>query len=476
MPARHVDELTSHCEAKCLILSESSQLEALKSVEARILDGAIKIFDDKRCELEPDAVRCNAEITAQCNVENRAAESRDWGRLFQRRSSFDNAANLECCTMLYTSGTTGRPKGVMLSQANLLANVQSKLSVLPLSAEDVRIGFLPLSHIFARTCDCFTWLASGSTLVIVPEPQAVFDALSDTRPTYINAVPYFYERLWREAQSLGMLSQDGWLQQRLGGRMRVANCGGAPLSDHVYDWIREQEVPLVTGYGLTETSPVLTSNQPDTMRRGTVGRSVPGVEIRRRDDGEIEARGDNIMLGYYRDEEQTSRTIVDGWFRTGDLGEIDADGYLTLTGRKKEILITTGGKNIEPSAIEALLNADEWVERLIVVGDGRDFPMALVVPNPNASDANKATSEIWTGRLRERLHDLDDYEKIGWAVVLPEPPTIENEMLTVKGSLRRNRILDHYSELIDRGYAEAKTRRLKSKTHQVSAADQTIHR
>ena len=268
----------------------------------------------------------------------------------------------------------------MLSQKNLVANIHSKLAVLPLGESDVKLCFLPLSHIFARTCDAFTWLAAGCQLALARSPADVFEDLLEIQPTYLNGVPYFYEKCLRLAQQRSAEDEEGWLRRLLGGRIRLCNCGGAPLPSHVQRWFARQQVTLVTGYGMTEAAPVLTSSTPGEAKLGAVGRAVPGVELRLADDGEIFARGDNVMLGYYRDPASTEEALRDGWLATGDTGVFDDTGNLTLTGRKKELIITSGGKNIDPHVIEQRLVADPVIEQCLVVGDRRDFLMALLVP------------------------------------------------------------------------------------------------
>ncbi|MEC9148870.1 MAG: AMP-binding protein, partial [Planctomycetota bacterium] len=359
-------------------------------------------------------------------------------------------------TILYTSGTTGAPKGVMLSQRNLLSNIQSILEVLPLYTTDVRVGFLPFSHIFARTCDLYTWLASGCQLVLAKSMASVFEDIQNSHPTYLNGVPYFYEKFFRQAQREDRIEDPVWLRQQLGGQIRICNCGGAPLPDHVQRWYDSQGVTLITGYGLTETSPVLTSSAPSQMKLGAVGRVAPGIEIRLAEDNEVLARGQNVMMGYYKDEEGT-RAVFDGdWFRTGDTGVLDADGFLTLTGRKKEWIVTNGGKNIDPSLIEHRLLSSSKIHQCMVVGDRRDFLAALIVPEASFEDDEPSQ---WRTLAERQLQDLSRYEQIGCVVIVSEPFSLANDQLTVKGSLRRQKIEQDYSDSIEASYQQARRER-----------------
>ena len=356
-------------------------------------------------------------------------------------------------SILYTSGTTGEPKGVMLTQANVAANVYQKLDCLPLGKTDTRLCLLPMSHIFSRTCDLYTWLATGCTTVLSLGRDAWFSELQRFRPTYINAVPYFYEKCYRLLEGEDRLAEPNALLQLLGGRVHVCNCGGAAIADHVFDYFRDQNINLVTGYGLTETAPVLTSCRLDNVRRGTVGQPVPGVEIRLTDDKEVVVRGPNIMVGYYQDPETTDAVLRDGWFHTGDVGEWDGDS-LRIIGRKKEMIVTTGGMNIAPIPIEHCLNEDPIISQSIVVGDQRDYLVALIVLDESAVTAPEdRIQKQLRQRIDDRLRGFSKYFQIGRFAILPQPFTIENKMLTAKLSLRRDVIQSVYQKEIDKLYS-----------------------
>lgn len=358
-------------------------------------------------------------------------------------------------SILYTSGTTGAPKGVMLTQGNLASNALAKTAALPLFAEDRRLCWLPMAHIFARLADlCTAWL-TGCHTVISRGREHLFDELRSFQPTYINGVPWLFEKCWRLAGAQGQSERPGTLREMLGGKIRVCNCGGAPLAPHVADWFRAQDVPLVCGYGLTEASPVVTACTVDEHRPGAVGKALPGVELRVAADGEVELRGPNVMQGYYREPEATARTVVDGWLRTGDLGKLDGDGFLTITGRKKDLIITSTGRNIAPALIETRLLSDAWVSQCLVVGDGLPFPLAIVVPDPAAIPAGLEEDQALADRLRVRfdelLTDRPRWERPAGVVVVRSPFTVENGLATPKQSLRRSLIV---AALADRIGAE----------------------
>jgi long-chain acyl-CoA synthetase len=366
-------------------------------------------------------------------------------------------------TILYTSGTTGDPKGVMLTQRNVVANAYSKCATLPLGPEDMRVCWLPLSHIFARVCDLVTGILAGCETVLSRGRDFVLDECRQFHPTYMNAVPYFYERCYRLLLQAGQLNDQEALGKLLGGRMRICNCGGAPLADHVFDYFREAGIGLVTGYGLTEAAPVVTSNRPGAWRRGSVGQVISGVEIKLAEDGEVLARGENIMPGYYRNPDATGRALRDGWLHTGDLGNLDPEGYLYLNGRKDDLIVLSTAKKVYPADLENLLLASPAITQCCLFGDRRNFLVAMVAIEPNelkavAAAANTSTTAAnWQeetvqqefGRL---LAGRSSHEQIGGVLILKEPFSTANGMLTAKQSMRRKEIHRHYSGELEKLY------------------------
>jgi long-chain acyl-CoA synthetase len=372
-------------------------------------------------------------------------------------------------TIVYTSGTTGEPRGVMLSQGNLASNALARTQALGHHAGDLRLNFLPLSHIFARTCDLYTWLATGSRLALAESRQTVLADCQAIHPTVINGVPYFYKKAIRVLCERGEAGRKGALRELFGGAIRMCCSGGAALPDRVFDFYCRQEVQLLQGYGLTEASPDISVNRPAEMRKGTVGRPIPGVEVRIAEDGEILTRGPHVMIGYYKDPIATGEAIRDGWLHTGDLGELDEQGYLRVTGRKKEIIVTAGGQNVAPLLLESLLTEDPLISQALVVGDGRDYLAALIVPDldalrnelaarhtPVACDSQMLTDplvlSLYEQRIRERLACLSGYEQVRKFRLTARPFTIESGELTAKLSLRRRVIEANRAQEIEAMY------------------------
>jgi long-chain acyl-CoA synthetase len=387
-----------------------------------------------------------------------------------QKQGIESVAPDDLATMIYTSGTTGEPKGVMLTQRNLASNACASVAAFGQRPGDVRLTWLPLSHIFARTCDYYTWLACGSELALADSPESVIANCGLIRPTLLNGVPYFFEKVQRALIEKGLDQQPGSLAKWFGGRLRAGVSGGAPLPDHVAVFYQQHGVRLYQGYGLTETSPVISTGTEAYSKLGTVGRAIPGVEVKIADDGEILTRGPHVMRGYWNKPDATAEVLRDGWFHTGDLGELDAEGYLKITGRKKELIVTAGGKNIAPAYLEALLTADPLIQQAIVIGDRRNYLTALIVPNreplraaiiknripvTSAEEALRDTRvrQLYADRIRERLAGVSRYEQVCNFTLLGQGFTLEGGELTPTLKLRRGVILAKYAALIDAMYA-----------------------
>jgi long-chain acyl-CoA synthetase len=382
----------------------------------------------------------------------------------------------DLATILYTSGTTGEAKGVMLSHANLTSNAIASCAAFETTIEDVRLSWLPLSHVFARTCDLYTWLVRASQLAIVEDREQIIAGCQRIRPTLLNGVPYFFEKVKRhltEAGKVGATEPGGQthLQRLLGGNVRACCSGGAALPDHVAEFFWSQAVPLVQGYGLTESSPVITTCTPDHNRIGTVGRTVEGVEVKIADDGEILTRGPHVMLGYWNRPAETAEAIKGSWLYTGDLGAIDSEGYLRITGRKKELIVTAGGKNIAPVYLENLLAQEPLIHQAIVIGDDRKHLAALIVPSPDALRAeiiarkipvtsaaealtHPAVSALYRERIDQCLSGVAACEQICRFKLLARGFTVENDELTPTLKLRRKTIESHFSAEIESLYVD----------------------
>jgi len=418
-------------------------------------------------------------------------------------------------TLIYTSGTTGAPKGVMLSHGNLTSNVLAVQGLVTTRVGDETVSFLPLSHVLERMAGHYSHLHRGIIINFAESAETVMRDVMDRRPTLLAAVPRVFEKIhdkvvetamaggavqrqiFRRARRAGeawvTLTLAGqpvpsgirfqrWLadrlvfrrlRARLGGRLQFFLSGGAPLSPDIAKFFFAAGLPVYEGYGLTETSPVISFNREGAVRLGTVGHPIPGVEVRIAEDGEILCRGPNVMQGYYRRPEATAEVLdPDGWFHTGDVGELDADGYLRITDRKKDILVTAGGKNIAPQPIENRLKANPYISMAVMLGDRRKFPIVLLVPDFSQirtwaearqlsfdSDAALAALPEVRAHLeaeaRKHLRDLARFEVPKRMLILPRELTLALGEMTPKMSVRRKVVAEHFHDEIEALYAGA---------------------
>ncbi len=421
----------------------------------------------------------------------------------------------DLATLIYTSGTTGDPKGVMLTHWNLVSNVLAAAKVVRgFGPDDVCLSFLPLCHSFERTAGYNFMLYVGATIAYAESVEKVPENMGEIRPTVMGSVPRLYEkmyarvnekvandppfrrRIFRWALGVGrrmfrhqvertppgaLLKLEFALADRLvfskikartGGRLRVFVSGGAPLAREIAEFFGAAGLLICEGYGLTETSPVITCNRPDWIKPGTVGRPIDGVEVKIAADGEILARGPNIMKGYFKKPEATAEVIdKDGWFHTGDIGVLDEDGFLAITDRKKDILVTSGGKNIAPQPIESTLKTNTFFGEVVMIGNRRNFPAALVVPNfeslekwARAKGLSGTREELvkkpevvalYQKLVQELTPDLAQFEKIKKITLLAHDFTIEAGELTPTLKVKRRVVEEKYKSLIDAMYQGA---------------------
>ncbi len=418
----------------------------------------------------------------------------------------------DLASIIYTSGTTGKPKGVMLSHGNMTANAQQAQEILGFSPRDTTLSFLPLSHVFERTCGLYTMLLAGAGIAYAERMETVPRDLKLVRPTILISVPRLFEKihgrvvtqalgagrlkrsifLW--AASVGRararLQEKGkrpspWLALRLaiadrlvfcklraalGGRIQFAVSGAAPLTPLVGEFFVGAGIPLCEGYGLTESSPVLTVNRPGRQRTGSVGQALPRTELKIADDGEILARGPQLMQGYWNNPDATAETIdADGWLHTGDVGRLDDDGYLFITDRKKDLIVTAGGKNVAPQPLESALRRSEFIQQAIVLGDQRPFLCALIVPEfetleawatqigldisrRNALLASSEVFKLYQGLLAELNRELPGFNQVKRHVLLDRELTLEDGELTPTLKVKRFVVAERYRERIDAVY------------------------
>jgi len=436
------------------------------------------------------------------------------------RRSAAQVTGEQLATIIYTSGTTGEPKGVMLSHANLTSNSTDFSEDFHLSPDDIALSLLPLAHVYERTID-YGDLFHGVSLAYVEQLETVAGALLEVRPTMVAAVPRFYEKIYANIIDTGRRAGGvrerifnwalrvavqavpwraygkrvppdvrlkwhlaDWLvyskiRKGVGGRVRVFSAGGAPLSPELAEFFWSVGLPVYQGYGLTETSPVVTANSPKANRVGTVGRPIPHVQVKIADDGEVLVKGPCVMQGYYRKPDDTRAAFTaDGWFCTGDIGRLDSDGFLIITDRKKELLKTAGGKFVAPAPIENLLRTSPYVSNALVVGDRRKFVSVLIVPNFEAIEAaaRKAGREFstpaqmsgdaWvrdllTAEMERLTASLAQYEKPKRFAIVEQDFTYAGGQLTYTLKPKRRVIEEQYRDVIERMYADVEEPRPK---------------
>jgi long-chain acyl-CoA synthetase len=467
-----------HAECRWIVVGSKDEAQRLVEAFAHSLppsfEGVVAV--------DPTALACLAQAQRQGGLPQRLLS---WngllvrgrqavGRLsqeLQRRVARISPDDL--ATILYTSGTTGNPKGVMLSHGNFLSNAQSTLQVLSQPLSPMMLNGLPYSHVFARLSDHYLPILAGTPVAIAPDLNQFLSDLQAVQPTHFNAVPRLYERLWRLVAQYPESERREILRRRLGGRLQWAVAGGAPLPMDLATTYFDHGVLLLQGYGLTETSPVISVNTPLANRFGTVGKPIPGVEVAIAADGEVLTRGPHVMKGYWKNPQATAEAVRGGWLHTGDLGHLDAEGFLTITGRKKELLVLSTGKKVIPSLVESFLLSDPLIEQVVVVGDGRPYAVALIVPNwasllpmASAKGSSPAPSEpqerccweparnIIAEVIQKRLRTLAPWEQVRRFVLLHQPLTVESGELTTTLKVRRDVVVQHYQDLIDKLYEE----------------------
>jgi long-chain acyl-CoA synthetase len=379
----------------------------------------------------------------------------------------------DLATIMYTSGTTGNPKGVMLSHGNLLSNASACNEACPRGPDSLLLNWLPFSHIYARTIDHYLSLMAGVTVCLADSPESLVQDLEEVQPTHFSCVPRFYEKLLSTLVSPDPDETARRLRRVFGPRIDWLGSGGAPLPPAVAEAYRRADLLVLQGYGLTESAPVISFNRKARYKLNSVGQAIPGVEIRIAPDGEVLTRGPHVMKGYWNDPAATALALQDGWLYTGDLGRIDDEGFLTITGRKKELLVLSNGKKVVPSFIEGLLLADPCIDQAVVCGEGRHFLTALIVPHwPNLRAAlgerklaeeelpDQALAEdqdvqaFFQQRIDTALAGVSNCERVRRFVILPRPFTVSGDELTVSLKLRRNVVLAKHREALESLYRE----------------------
>ncbi len=505
LPADQIAYMLKDSGAVAIFVSGRAQAEKIKEIRGQLpalktvigFEGIPGLTDMSLSELEKRGAQGETEETTA-----------------RYRSEALSVQPNDVATIIYTSGTTGDPKGVMLTHDNIFSNVAATRTAVPFEGRDVALSFLPLSHIFERMGGHYMMWATGSSIAYAESIDTVPANMVEVRPTIVLSVPRLYEKMYARVlesaltggyikkqiffwargvaerwanetlagkQPGALLARQYALAQKLvfskvkartGGRLRFFVSGGAPLSPEINKFFYAAGLEILEGYGLTETSPVIAVNTLENFRIGTVGKPIDGVEVKIAADGEILTRGPHVMKGYFNKPEATREAIdPDGWFRTGDIGEL-RDGFLTITDRKKDIIVTAGGKNIAPQPLENKVKTNKYVAQAVMLGDRRKFPSMLIVPNFDQLERwAQRHNIIWTDRaqllrmptiqakiekeVNRELAGAAHFEvpkKIG---LLEHDFSIERGELTPTQKVKRKAIDKHYKTLIDSLYAEA---------------------
>ena len=503
LPAEHIAYLLKDSGAAVIFVSTAQQAAKIAQIRGQLPTLAHVICFDESAEAQCTMTLAAVERTGSAN------DSPDLAAAWERDAL--NVAPNDLATIIYTSGTTGEPKGVMLSHDNIYSNVVATADAIGSTSSDVALSFLPLSHIFERMGD-YWHFANGVSIAYVESFDLVPTAMVQLRPTIVLSVPRLYEKMYARvlenalagsalkkriffwardvalrradvilagkkpsaalnaAFALGDRLVFSKLRARTGGRLRYFVSGGAPLAPEINKFFFAAGLTILEGYGLTETSPVIGVNTPSAFRIGTIGRPIAGVEVMIAPDGEVCTRGPHVMLGYYNKPEATREAIdTEGWFHTGDIGVLD-DGFLRITDRKKDLIVTAGGKKVAPQPIENAIKTNKYVSQVVMIGDRRKHPALLVVPNFDQLEKwAKQHNLIWTDHAQliamptvqakmekevgEHLRGLASYEMPKRIGLLANDFSIESGELTPTLKVKRRVIDQNYKALIDALYA-----------------------
>jgi long-chain acyl-CoA synthetase len=487
---------------RVIFLSSDHQLHKVLSILSQTQLENIVVMD--RVELKGDL----AALAGTCVTIDSLLQQGSSGLDSEIEAQARSIGPDDVATIVYTSGTTGTSKGAMLTHGNIASNITCSFLGFDILPGKISISFLPLCHITARHVD-LSMLYHGVTLAYCPFIEQLPAALQEVRPSLFVAVPRVYEKIYAQAVqkakgfpkraifdwalSVGREHKPEILAGRtpsslrwklanklvfskirdgLGGRAETFISGGAPLGRDLAEWYADAGIRIHEGYGLTETSPVIAVNTPANHRIGTVGKILPNLEVSIAEDGEILVRGPSVFKGYWNRPEETENAFVNGWFKTGDIGNIDADGYLSVTDRKKDLIKTSGGKFIAPQPIENSLKLNAFIGTAAIVGEKRKFPAVIISPNfPLLEDwarssgilfssrteliADPKVQALYEGFVEEINQNLARFEKLKRVLLVPDEFSIANGALTPTMKLRRRVIDDRYRHQIDDLYAQA---------------------
>jgi len=508
-----VKHLIADSEAKSIIVSTSKQLKKILEIKESLPTLTSLIIMDEIPTDSNDSVvgvHMETEVLSFQRVGEEGTKLENGDEIYRQR--MESVGPDDLATIIYTSGTTGTPKGAMLTHYNFMSNAIGGIEALNVVSDDVFLSVLPLSHVFERLAGYYLPLTAGATIAYVESPVTLAKNMQEIRPTFMASVPRVYElmhakilrnvesssgmkkkifhwsvgvgervsqKLQKKEKVAGMLAIKAKIADRLvfnkikqitGGRLKYFISGGAPLPKVLAEFFHAAGVLILEGYGLTETSPVICVNRPENYRFGTVGPTIQGVEVKIADDGEILSRGPHIMKGYYNMPEETKEAIdEDGWFHTGDIGTLGEDGFLSITDRKKNIIVLSSGKNVAPQPIENQLKRSPYVNQILLIGDKRKSISALIVPDferleEYAHDNNVSCqnlSELVTKDKVKRMFrdDIDslsekfaDFERVKMFTLMDKEFTIEADEMTPTLKLKRKEIIEKYKGLIGEMY------------------------
>ena len=510
LTAGQVESILRDCGARIAVVSNVVQVDKILAVRSRHPGPAMVVVMDTDRRPWPEGVTTLADVAA--SGRKRLVSTAAAGHVFEERAAAITRDAL--ATIIYTSGTTGEPKGVMLTHGNLLSNVEAAINALEVTSKDVALSFLPLSHAFERMV-LYTYLHAGAIVAFGESPETLARDMVGIRPTLMTAVPRVLEKLhsrilesiadasairkalFHWAVSVGLRRSAGLrsgrplatllaLQDRLadklvfrklrratGGRLRVLVSGSAPLPRAIAEFFDAIGLTVFEGYGLTEASPVLTVNPLNRPKFGTVGRALPGVELRIAGDGEILARGPNIMRGYYHNLAATRAVLeTNGWLHTGDIGTLDAEGYLTITDRKEDLILTSVGKHVAPQSIEDQLRRHPLIAEAVLVGDRHRFIAALIVPDflklqrrlaalsrpDGARDTLVARPDV-IALFQEAVDAVNaaraPFERIKRFALIPSEFTIESGEVTPTMKVKRRVVEERWRAVVEKLYQES---------------------
>lgn len=504
LPPKQIEYLLKVSGAKSIIISNLKQLEKIQKIYQNLnfLKLVITLFEpEKKYNFEIKTFNDIIDLGRKNFIENK-------GKLDELSEQIDSD---DTFTIIYTSGTTGISKGVILTHRNILSNVESALKVLSITDKDMFLSFLPLSHILERMAGQFIPIYKGASIAYAESLSTLKENIIEAKPTVIIAVPRIFEKMYEvikhniekksslikrillwslnggveyeKEKQKGKISLytkirkttgDKLIYKKLrgltGGRLRFYICGGAHLNKNIGEFFDSAGIKIIEGYGLTETSPVIAVNRLDEYQLGTVGKPLPGIDVKISKDGEILTRGPCVMKGYYNDEQSTKLTIDDeGWFHTGDIGFLDKDGFLTITDRKKDIIVISSGKNIAPQLIEELVLTSKYINQAVVLGHKKKFISALIVPHFQNIKIYAELKKILYKTIDELIEhntiyqlikieiekvsrNLSDCEKVKKFTLLKKEFDIESEELTPTLKIKRNVIEKKYAEIINNMY------------------------